>query len=506
MYPLAKTLASLTIGTVLLSACATPKIANDSIATTEQKTNSAQQSFARMKQSGSVIRINQAKLAGTEISIKKTDPLPAFFSAKFYYNSASATSDTILQDIGRRTGLKVEIQRVSQQQNNQSQNQGQNQTPKLYANSIEWNGSLSGLMDHITSKIDRSWSYKDGVISVFRTQTRTFNVYLPSGKKNLSSSISLSGSGSSTGNVSVSSSSTVDPYGSLLQSITAIVSEGSEGTSSSINNVVTNEALGLVTVTATPPQLDRIATIINSINDRFAQNVLIGVKIYNLTLNNEFNAGASLDLAYAGVTKKLSADLNPAALITPDTGTPGQLILSKDPSAKFGGSTAILQALETLGKVSFVTSGQVIAANGQPSPLQVANEFTFLASSTTTQTANVGATTTLTPGTKTVGFTANFLPLILGDNRILLQYQINLSSLLSLNSITSGDSSIQIPNISTQSLQQQAFLKDGQSIVLFGFEQERSANNGKTGVSSIGSSSSTNRNLMVIVLEVYGGK
>jgi type IVB pilus formation R64 PilN family outer membrane protein len=502
MFLLANKLTAVSLALFILSGCASQKLANDTIASTEAKASSAQDSFLRMKQSGSVIRVNQAKLAGSTISIKKTAPIPPVFSTKFYYNSASATSDVILQDIGRRTGFKIEIQRQSQQPGNQSQSQA----PTLYSNSIEWNGTLSGLLDHVTTKMDRSWSYKDGVVSIFKTQTRTFNVYLPSGKKSISSSISLSGSGSSTGTVSVASTSMVDPYGSLLQSITAIVNEGAESSSSSTNNVVTNEALGLVTVTATPPQLDRIATIINSINERFAQNVLIGVKVYNLTLSNEFNLGASLDLAYQGVTKKLSADLNPAALLAPDTGTPGQLIFSKDPSAKFGGSSAILQALESLGKVSFVTSGQVIAANGQPSPLQVANEFTFLASSTTTQTANVGATTTLTPGTKTVGFTANFLPLILGDNRILLQYQINLSSLLSLNSISSGDSTIQIPNISTQSLQQQAFLKDGQSIVLFGFEQERSANNGRNGISAISTATSSNRNLMVIVLEVYGGK
>lgn len=505
MYPLVKKLTAIAVAMTMATGCVSQKMASDSIASAEDRTNTAQDSFSHMKESGSVVRINQAKLAGTEISIKKVTPNPAVFSAPFYYNSASATNESILQDISRRTGFKLDMQRVSAQQAAPATQP--NAKALLYANSIEWTGTLAGLLDQITTKMERSWEFKDGSIFVFRTQTRTFNVYLPSGKKTLSSSISLGGEGdSSTGTVSVSSASTVDPYGSLLQSITAIVNEGSEGAGATTNNVVTNEALGLVTVTATPAQLNRIGSIITSINERFAQNVLIGVKIYNLTLNSEFNAGASLDLAYAGVTKKLTADLNPGGLLPPDAGTPGQLIFSKSPNAKFGGSTAILQALESLGKVSFVTSGQVIAANGQPSPLQVANEFTFLASSTTTQTANVGATTTLTPGTKTVGFTANFLPLILGDNRILLQYQINLSSLLSLNSITSGDSSIQIPNISTQSLQQQAFLKDGQSIVLFGFEQERSANTGRTGISSIGKGSSTNRNLMVIVLEVFGGK
>ena len=172
----------------------------------------------------------------------------------------------------------------------------------------------------------------------------------------------------------------------------------------------------------------------------------------------------------------------------------------------FGGSQVILQALEQVGDVSFLTSGQVVAANGQPSPLQVANEFTYLASSSTVSNATTGNITTLTPATKTVGFTANFLPMILGDNRIMLQYQINLSSLLSLNNVSSGGSSIQTPNIATQSLQQQAFVRDGQSIVLFGYEQERAASNWARFFPGISKDSNSDRTVMVIIMEVYGGK
>ncbi len=104
-----------------------------------------------------------------------------------------------------------------------------------------------------------------------------------------------------------------------------------------------------------------------------------------------------------------------------------------------------------------------------------------------------------------VGFTANFLPLILGDNRILLQYQLQISQLTAITQVSSGNSSIQTPQIATQSLQQQAFVKDGQSIVLFGFDQNRNTldTNGNLGGAS--KAGTTQRQMMVIVMTVNGG-
>lgn len=175
-----------------------------------------------------------------------------------------------------------------------------------------------------------------------------------------------------------------------------------------------------------------------------------------------------------------------------------------------GAAQTAAEALEQIGNVQFVTSGQVIAANGQPSPLQVATEYTYLASRATTQsaTAGTGPTTTLTPGSRTVGFTANFLPMILGDNRILLQYQINLSSMLEIKPYGDATNGVELPKVATQSLQQQAYVKDGQSIVLFGFEQQRTTSDRNLGISAqhLNKSAGLERNMMVIVLEVYGGK
>ena len=163
------------------------------------------------------------------------------------------------------------------------------------------------------------------------------------------------------------------------------------------------------------------------------------------------------------------------------------------------------EALSQFGNVALQTQGQVLAINGQPSPIQVANEVNYLASTSTTLTPDVGATTTLTPGTRVVGFTANFMPLILGNNQILLNYQMQVSQMTALTQITSAGSTIQTPQISSQSLQQAAYLRDGEAIVLFGFDQNRDQADSAASLAGASRSGRSERQMVVIVIQVNGG-
>ena len=98
------------------------------------------------------------------------------------------------------------------------------------------------------------------------------------------------------------------------------------------------------------------------------------------------------------------------------------------------------------------------------------------------------------------------VPLILGDNRILLQYQMQISQLTALTQVTSGNSTIQTPQISSQSLQQQAFVRDGQSIVLFGFDQNRNTGDTSASIGGASKAGTSQRQMVVIVMTVNGGK
>ncbi|MGB5858417.1 MAG: hypothetical protein WBH52_08370, partial [Pseudomonas aeruginosa] len=328
-------------------------------------------------------------------------------------------------------------------------------------------------------------------------------------------------SGGSSGNVSVTGTSKVNAFESVLMGVRGFVLEdqalANQNTSAqglaqltsasgnrslqNVSGVIGNEGLGMVTVTATPPTLERIAAYIDNVNKRFARNIYIGVRIYNLTVDNEAVSGLSISAAISNLAGTRGANVTSGGMLAPTSGTPGQFTVRL---ANAGSSVDLIaQALRTLGNVSLAQSAQVIAANGQPAPFQIADDVTFLESSTSTVVPNVGVTTSLTPGTRTVGLTGNLVPRFLNDNRLLLQYQLNLSS-MTLGEVRSGNSVLQTPRIARQALQQQAYLDDGESLVLFGFEQRRSTADDASGMLTLSQRGGSTRTMVVIVMDVYG--
>lgn len=487
---------------VALSGCASFKATEDSI---QQANSEASESFDRLAEkrvSGAVTRHTSAKLGGQEITIEPQSDLPPVFNTTFSYLSVGERLSPMLSEIARRTGMSVTVQPSLKAQLDRAER----------PMSLEWSGTLKGLFDYIANNRDIYWRYNAGVVHFYKTDTQVFNVFLPSGKRSVSSNISLSstgggstggGDGGGSGEVSVSGTASIDAYEALTKAVELIVSQGDP----EIKGVVrADPTLGTLTVSSTPDVLRQVAQFVKTTNDRFAQNVLINVRVLNLSLKRDASRGISSDVVFDSLTRQLNARLVSPALLQPSV-TPGQLIVGGAIGANGEVTgTNIIEALEQVGRVSIVTSGQIVAANGQPSPFQAANDITYVSGSTTSQAANVGQTTTIETDTLTVGFTANFLPLILGDNRIMLQYQINLSTLLSLDQIGTADALIQTPNIAKQTLHQQAFLRDGESIVLFGYEQERAAQTSRRGFSSASKAADGERNMLVIILEVFGGK
>ena len=374
---------------------------------------------------------------------------------------------------------------------------------------VSWSGPLQGLLNLVTSRAGVFWRYRHGTIVFFLTETRVFRVALLPGSNTYQASVTNQGNtgnntagsgtqvstGQSQTSQTVSSSATLDTYAGITQSIQALLarlksqSGGASGSAlggqTQINTaVVADPATGTVTVTATPPLLRAVARYIRSVNNRMTRQVLISVHVYDVTLGNSETMGLNLQAAFdrlAGATVSLTGAVPPGAPAGQSGATIGAILPTTSP---WTGSQIVAQALATQGNVSLVTSAKVLALNDQPAPLQVGSQIGYLASSSApTATATGTMSGQLTPGSVTVGFSANFLPMVIDHNRVLLGYSIDLSQLESLQTVTSGNSSIQTPNVSTQSIFQRALLKSGQTLVLSGFEQTgANVNRSGTGV------------------------
>ncbi len=530
---------------IALAGCTSMVQTESKIGQVRDSTAALQALVERNATNGSVIRTARPRLAGEEILVKASS-LPTFFGERMsYVTKGSQSLVQTLEDISASTGIAIRTTEIASLAQRQSGQGGQGSDALSGFVTLDYNGTARGLLDEIAGKADATWRYNAAskAVEFYRFETRTLPVNVPAGSKTVTAGISLAGvsggggggggsgggGSSSAGNVAVSQTQTIDPWASIMDGIRSILGEGrrSQGggqaslppgmpamggggggggssASGSEGTAIANPELGFITVTAKPQVMERVARYVSSINARFAQNVLIDVKIYSVTMNQKNSYGFNLNLLYNKLNKFGVGVAGPGAL-QPGTGTPGILTLSsKDPNSRWNGSTLVAEALEQFGDVALETQRQVMAVNGQPSPVQDANEISYTSgSSIVPQSGNQGAIITKTSSTKVVGFTANFTPLILGDNRILLTYQMNISALAA--PLTPDAQGVTNPLISSQSLPGQAFVRDGQAIVLFGSDSQRNGIDSALHPGGYSKAAVKERQMLVIVVQVNTG-
>lgn len=364
-------------------------------------------------------------------------------------------------------------------------------------NNLRWdNKPVEGLFDVVTSRLGLSWKKVDGVVTIFYLDTRTFHIYAVPGGADTTSVVQsgtttaagvsggisgqtggagggVSGSSGSTQTTTVTNKTAItdDIIANIKSMLTPNVGRISEPPKSAANSGG-GFSTGAVTITDTPEVLDRIAIYLKSENDNITKQVLLNVKVLSVTLTDKDSLGIDWTLVYKsvsgyglGLKNQFTGDTNAVS------GTVSILDNATGGAGRFAGSSLIVQALAQQGRVSTVTSPSVTTLNLQPVPVQVARQTSYLASVQTTSTAQVGSTTSLTPGTVTTGFNMNLLPVVMPDNNLLLQYSINLSALQRLRQVSSGGNTIEIPEVDNRIFSQKVRLKSGETLVLSGFEQ-----------------------------------
>lgn len=402
---------------------------------------------------------------------------------------------------------------------------------------LDWHGSVAGLLDMITARNGVWWRYRDGAVRIFRTETKTFSIPALAWSTGSSGSIvasaganamgggmssGIGGAGSmptggsmgaggasggqgneSTGTTSIVNTSKIDVWAGLQKIAQTVAGPGAQ--------VEADGSTGTITVTGTPPQIRHVREWVHGLSRQLERQVAITVHVYNVTVNNEQNYGINLAGAFQSLGKQYGVSLQGVAPPTPTGGTQpmsiGANILNSATGAagQWQGSSVAVQALATLGRVSQVFSKSTISLNGQPAPIQVAQQTVYLAESSSTQTANVGATNGLIPGTVTTGFTAMFLPRIIGG-KILLGMNMTISNLVSIQTISSGGNSIQAPTVDNSTFQQSVKLKPGQTLLLTGYSQ-KGGSTSHNGVGSPylpllggGANASTSKQMIAIVI------
>ncbi|MCD4500495.1 PilN family type IVB pilus formation outer membrane protein [Chromobacterium vaccinii] len=346
---------------------------------------------------------------------------------------------------------------------------------------VNYRGALSGFLNQTAAYFDIGWRYEDGRIQFSRQVTRTFQLAaMPStldGNASMTAGLSENGGGSGKGSggaggVTAGASQTAKV--SIKLELWKELQEGLKGIVGNQGVFTASPSSGMVTVTGPASVVERASRQIYEINKQLLRQVTIKIEVYSVALTKDSDwrfdlngalslLGGKIDFGNAGAAVR-----NMSSVLQGVVGGKGSL----------SGSSAVLALLESKGDVSVVNTASLTTMSGQPVPVQVSNTQSYLESLSTTVSEN---NTVITPniGTVNSGFSLNVLPKIMDDGKVLLQYSMNISTLVGKDKgFTTYEYSsnrtrnvLSLPNLDQRSFIQSGLVNNGDTLVLAGYEK-----------------------------------
>lgn len=351
---------------------------------------------------------------------------------------------------------------------------------------LSYTGTLKGFLDELSARTGNAWRWENDRVVIFHTESRVFALNVLPGTVTMQGSVSNQaqgggsgggagggggggGGGGETASSSMESGSStsldllMNPLQSIEEGIASLLSE--KGKASGL------DGMGQVVVTDVPEALDRVAKFLDNVNEVAMRQVMLDVQLFSVERDRTDQSAIQWDAVWSSIGSNLGLNLLSGS--TFGEGAQGQAyVLNED--SRFGGTRLLLEALSRAGDVEQVTSASVVTLSGRPVPIQVGEEITYIESAQITLVPNVGQQVTRTPAKLTTGFSMALLPILTDRENLLLQAQVNLSTLRELRRIGSENDGeyIETPLVDSRQFMQHVALRSGQTLVLTGFEQE----------------------------------
>lgn len=375
---------------------------------------------------------------------------------------------------------------------------------------LRWRGNLRGFLNHLTDRLDLSWTYEDGTVVLSRFQTEAFELALfpTKGRYSLRTlSTGSSGRGSSAGGAAGSSSVSGANTGSVGGTQTIDFNEQGqidayESTIALIENLVATvpgsqvyvtQGSGRILVRSSRLMLRTLREIIRSENASLMRQVLVQVDIYNVTHSSKRQFAVDWSVIYQRMFPGVDVGLGASGA----TGGVGifnfpdsrlRLLEGKIPETSVAGAPRNMQALvSALGELGYNVQHRplnIMAMNRQWVRKAKLFSQSYLAE-TTAATANALGGGAGVPGLKaatiTVGDQIMLMPFVLENNSVMLKFTVSFSDLLGLDKIETGEGLtrqlLQIPTTSTVQDNFTVSIKPGELVAITGLGNQTSNQN-----------------------------
>ncbi|MEA1920563.1 MAG: secretin N-terminal domain-containing protein [Campylobacterota bacterium] len=273
----------------------------------------------------------------------------------------------------------------------------------------------------------------------------------------------------------ITSNTKFEFWDKLTHEIDAILSRDEDIMQIKSKSIINREA-GIVTITGTKAQIERINRYLNHLKDRLHKQVMLETKIFELRYRDQNNTGvdwSKFQLKLGGkIGNSISGD---------------QFGSFNAPSYSFNyqfSMDGLIDFLNRYGNVSTLSTPKILTLNNQPAVINVGNQINYRYQSGSVSATNVGASTTNTyiMSSVFIGLTLNIVPEITDDGYIILRINPVVSEQLEQdeglaisNESVINDDGVRTmpPDIKIKQLSSIVKAKDGSRVVIGGLVSKR---------------------------------
>lgn len=371
------------------------------------------------------------------------------------------------------------------------------------------NLTINEVLDLIIKENNLQYTLENNVLKISYLNTKTYNIdYIISERKgagsanitlssqtSTASSIGAAGGtavaagakagASSLSGINITSTDEVLFWETLDKEIESVMNRPEDSYTAAIPMI--NKNAGLITVTATAGQLNRLDTYLSDLQKKMQSQVLIDVKMYSVVFSDASSTGIDWSQLYALQNVKLGFDyantknIDTTSVVGTNklTTTTGVLFdtfnaTANNPSvfqlSAAANLTEVIKFLKTQGDVYSLSNPKILTLNNQPALITAGTELFYSIDSSTT---SVGATTAAVVGnTRTVssvfsGVLLDITPEISSDGTIILRVNPSISETASVIS-ANNEKRTMPPDLSRRQMSSVISVKDGGRVILGG--------------------------------------
>ncbi|WNY98913.1 pilus (MSHA type) biogenesis protein MshL [Sulfurospirillum sp. 'SP'] len=354
------------------------------------------------------------------------------------------------------------------------------------------NLSLDEVFQLVIQDNDLFYTYDKNYLKISALNTKSFKVdYISSireGKAVINASVDatpIEATGTSTKNTALQSQNTIssnesfDFWKTISTELTAVLNTGGESYKAA--TPIINANAGMITVTATKKQLDRVSDYIDLLKDRLHRQVLIDVSIISVALSSsnktgvdwsKFSLNINSNALFNNSNQGTLSNSNPQTLYN-STGSSvsnnlNNLTVVNDAVFSISG---LIDFLGSSGDTKVVSSPKVLTMNNQQALITVGDNINYRIPEDTTNTATTTTTltTTYTNYSIFIGVLLNITPEISEDNEIILRINPSVSNFKYSSDDAKTTNPREIaPDTQEKKLSTVVKVKDGSTIILGG--------------------------------------